>query len=110
MTRLLITLVPFIYLLLAVWIGASVLRGGRQIGLFDDPRFPGIAARFIVLPAIAFAMFMATIVGAGTVLGLGEWWSLPTAFFILAGGLTLTIKFGAIMVGHVRAILRNPPK
>lgn len=108
MLRLTEILTP-IYLIAMVMITFVVMS--RQPGqTLRDPRFPSVIARLIVYPAIILFLLIGSLVSAGAILGQGVWWGMPVAFVVFIIGVAAAAKIGAVMVGNIANILRNPPK
>lgn len=108
MLRLTEILTP-LYLIAAVMITFVVMSGQRG-STIRDPRFPSVIVRLIVYPAIVLFLLVGSLITAGTILGQGVWWGLPVAFVVGIIGLAAAAKIGAVMVGNIANILRNPPK
>lgn len=98
-----------IYLIAMVMITFVVMS--RQPGeTLRDPRLPRVIWRFVAYPAVILFILIGSLVTAGTILGSGTWWGLPSAAIVGVIGLIATAKIGAVMVGNIVNILRNPPK
>lgn len=108
MLRLTEILTP-IYLIAMVMITFVVMS--RQPGeTLRDPRLPSVIVRLIAYPAIVLFLLIGSLITAGTILGQGVWWGMPVAFIVFIIGIAAAGKIGAVMVGNIANILRNPPK
>ncbi len=98
-----------VYLLITIGFAMVVVHSNER-SLFRDPRFPKVAIRFVLYPAILFSILIGGLLAAGAILGQGVWWGLPAAAVIGVITVGVVAKLGVIAVGSVLRILRNPPQ